>query len=572
VVAHAFEDLRISVALWVAGATWYPIHVVPGVADFEYEHGVASRRWAYNFSCCERVTREKRTVRGCHAGFFDLFVPVRDDQGKQRGVFVAGPIARGQPTSADVLSRWNELTGGQGRLADSSFTHYVMTTLGTLMLDGTLFADFERLMTCFERLVSGRGDAGPLAARAEALRAKLMPARAAERMWEASRSLIDDRTSRTWPSHAQAALARLGMNRSPQHAIVGLLVDRRQEPDPLDALLRRHAFQRASVELAKKHGVVSGQVGDHGVVLLVDHQASSARVKAKLNDLAQRSSALARRFDFKLHAGIGLGAPGETLSVRYQSALWAAEEALSRGLNLVYGAPRARRSSENLRALRGGLAKIIGESATLLSPRFEQYIEAVLAHSGYRIDYARAQLEAGLERLAEPLLDGGLLDPRAWIDLSAAMDRTADEARTVNDLVAAYRRLASDLEHSMVGPTAGRQDRGLRRATTFIREHCGEALTLPQVARVAGFAPDYFSKLFQCAEGVTFSRYLADLRLSRAKQILVSTALTVEQVQKLAGYPTRTHFHRTFKRSVGITPTAYRELKPSIGSSGDPAD
>jgi len=85
----------------------------------------------------------------------------------------------------------------------------------------------------------------------------------------------------------------------------------------------------------------------------------------------------------------------------------------------------------------------------------------------------RAQLEAGLERLAEPLLASGLLDPKAWIDLCAAMDHTSDDAHTVKDLVAAYRRLVSDVERSLQSPTASRQDRGLARAVAFIREHLG---------------------------------------------------------------------------------------------------
>jgi YesN/AraC family two-component response regulator len=135
----------------------------------------------------------------------------------------------------------------------------------------------------------------------------------------------------------------------------------------------------------------------------------------------------------------------------------------------------------------------------------------------------------------------------------------------VKDLVAAYRRLASDLERSLIGPTSGRQDRGLSRAVAYVREHSAEPLTLVGVARVAGFAPDYFSKLFQRTEGATFTSYLGALRLARAKQMLVSTALSVEQVQKLSGYPTRTHFHRAFKKSVGITPSAYRDLKPEVG-------
>ena len=42
----------------------------------------------------------------------------------------------------------------------------------------------------------------------------------------------------------------------------------------------------------------------------------------------------------------------------------------------------------------------------------------------------------------------------------------------------------------MKRPTGARQDRNLRRAIDYMREHVAERLTLPQVARIAGFAPN----------------------------------------------------------------------------------
>jgi transcriptional regulator GlxA family with amidase domain len=43
-----------------------------------------------------------------------------------------------------------------------------------------------------------------------------------------------------------------------------------------------------------------------------------------------------------------------------------------------------------------------------------------------------------------------------------------------------------------------------------------EPLTLARVARVAGFAPDYFSRLFKRDEGMTFTSYVQEARVDRA--------------------------------------------------------
>src|SRR6185436_13097158 len=100
-------------------------------------------------------------------------------------------------------------------------------------------------------------------------------------------------------------------------------------------------------------------------------------------------------------------------------------------------------------------------------------------------------------------------------------------------------------------PTGARHARGIHRALDFIHEHLEEPLTLAQVARIAGFAPNYFAILLKRNEGVTFARYVQRLRLEKASHLLSTTNLSVEQIQKLSGFRTRTHFHRAFKASSG---------------------
>jgi AraC-like DNA-binding protein len=47
----------------------------------------------------------------------------------------------------------------------------------------------------------------------------------------------------------------------------------------------------------------------------------------------------------------------------------------------------------------------------------------------------------------------------------------------------------------------------------FVREHVGESLSVPQVAKIAGFSPSYFAKLFVESEKTTFQRYVQRLRV-----------------------------------------------------------
>jgi YesN/AraC family two-component response regulator len=138
------------------------------------------------------------------------------------------------------------------------------------------------------------------------------------------------------------------------------------------------------------------------------------------------------------------------------------------------------------------------------------------------------------------------------------LERAAVEARTVSELFAAYRRAVNDVAQAVKRPQGARGDHGLRRAEEYMRRHYAESLGLERVARVAGYAPKYFSALFKKKQRMTFESYLTNLRIERAKQLLSGTTLNLERVARLSGLATRTYLGRVFKRRAGVTPMAYR--------------
>ncbi|HEV8246531.1 MAG TPA: AraC family transcriptional regulator, partial [Polyangiaceae bacterium] len=264
----------------------------------------------------------------------------------------------------------------------------------------------------------------------------------------------------------------------------------------------------------------------------------------------------ARRFGFRLHLGIAQGPKGDSLAARYRSALGAAERAVSQERSWVLAETQTK--AQRVGDLRAKLADSSQESPSLLVSRFDRYIEAVLIHTGYQIEAIRAHLEAGLERLAEALLETGTLDPRSFDDRMDSMRNTGTDTETVTTLVAEYRRVVSELAASLQNPTRARQDRSLSRALVFITEHLAEPLTLTQVSRVAGFAPGHFARLLKQEHGVGFEQYRQTLRLEHAKTMLVETDLSVGRVAQRCGFKSRPHFQQAFRKSCGRTPLEYR--------------
>jgi AraC-like DNA-binding protein len=246
------------------------------------------------------------------------------------------------------------------------------------------------------------------------------------------------------------------------------------------------------------------------------------------------------------------------LSRQYQVALGAAETALSQGVAMVHATEDAPTPTP-LGRLRQELGRLVDEKPQALPARFDRFLEAVAVRCGYRLEPARAHVEAGFERMAEALLDNGALDAKSFATLYAGVERAAGEAGTVNQLFAIYRRALRDIAAAAEEPVPARHDRSLRRAEEYVRRHYTEVLSLRRVARVAGFAPNYFSMLFRRKQRVTFERYLMQLRVERAKQLLSSKgSLSMQRVAKLSGFSTGHYFGRVFKRFTHETPRAFR--------------
>ena len=296
------------------------------------------------------------------------------------------------------------------------------------------------------------------------------------------------------------------------------------------------------------------------MLLLSAISGGADRKKQRLLELAERVATLGkRRFGLSLHFGSSLASRSLPLSRSYQAALHAAEGALANGAKIMTAEAPTAGPTQSLRKIREELCKAVEESPGSLGARFDRYLETVEAQSGYRFDAVQGHLAAGFELMTGPLVAKGLLDAKSFAALCETLDRVGGEARTTSDLFAAYRAAVTDMSEAMERPVPARRDRNLRAALDFIHQHYSEPLRFEQVARVAGFAPNYFSGLFREREGMPFERYVTALRIERAKQLLTSSTLSAARVGELSGFSSPQYFSKVFHRALGLTPLEYRQ-------------
>jgi AraC-like DNA-binding protein len=563
-VANVFQMLEVGAAI-SDGALWRPIHTEPSITGFELEHGVELGRDRYNARCLMRARKQREPILGSHAGYSDWFVPIVL-QGRVEAFLVVGPFATARPRSTDILERWGGLTGlQQGHPADPEFARYVSMSLAVLTLRDSQVTDLRRLLVLLCALMVGEKPARPVLGQIDAIWPRLEEARLVERIWSAAHEMIDERTARRWSRpHEARGRALLGLPRAPDQALVGLIVSQHAEPEAVDAMLRRDAFQRQCVTLARKSGyAISGRVGDHGVTFLAADTGSAQRKRQRLSALNDRAADLAKRFGFRWHGGMCSLPASTPLPRHYQAALQAAEAALSEGVRLVSSLDPDALPKRPLDEMRRDLAKLVEERPSELSARFDRYLEAVARHCTYRLEPARAHLDAALDRMVDKLRESGAFEQKSFAEMLGELERRSREARTINELFATFRLTIADIADAVRQPRSAHQDRSVRRAIAYVREHYSEPLSLRSVARVAGFAPNYFSVLFKKREKMTFERYLRQLRIERAKELLATTDLAIERIAKLSGLGSRQYMARVFQRNVGTTPRASRHaLRP----------
>ena len=78
------------------------------------------------------------------------------------------------------------------------------------------------------------------------------------------------------------------------------------------------------------------------------------------------------------------------------------------------------------------------------------------------------------------------------------------------------------------------------------------------LAEILHYDPTHLSVLFKKETGVTFSSYVNMLRISYAKELLISTDLKVFEVGIKSGFSSQSNFMRAFKKEFGESPHVFR--------------
>ncbi|MCG8481626.1 MAG: AraC family transcriptional regulator [Spirochaetales bacterium] len=139
-----------------------------------------------------------------------------------------------------------------------------------------------------------------------------------------------------------------------------------------------------------------------------------------------------------------------------------------------------------------------------------------------------------------------------WINEVEENLTRANEITYYDRIVLSYRKaIPKDDHRSLAVPVLKTMD--------YVEKHLYENCSLAEAARECALHRDYLSRLFHRETGMTFRAYVAQEKMKRARQLLMTTDHGIVTISDQLNLSSASYFIKLFKKSFGITPHAFRK-------------
>ncbi len=218
--------------------------------------------------------------------------------------------------------------------------------------------------------------------------------------------------------------------------------------------------------------------------------------------------------------------------------------------------------------LKGNYAEKIGSKDFERNPTALVYYPPDVSHAEeHHSDGSHLLVEiesAGLEKvrqygvkLNEPVILGGdkalALATKMYKEFTDRdkFSALALESISTELLIAASRKNTKRPERS--------QPRWLKRVKEYLHEYYFESIGLNDLAKIAEVHPTHLARVFKQFEKCTAGDYVRKVRIAKARQKMLYSDSSLVEIALDTGFSDQSHFTRSFKNTIGMTPNEYRQ-------------
>jgi two-component system, response regulator YesN len=175
----------------------------------------------------------------------------------------------------------------------------------------------------------------------------------------------------------------------------------------------------------------------------------------------------------------------------------------------------------------------------------------VMIVSGYPdFEYAQEAIRLGvINYLLKPLSKQKLIEA-----VMQALETEASRERTE------YMEKVADQELLRIDGKDDHARSPIKEAISYVNDHLNRQISLKEVAEFVHLNASYFSVLFKEQTRLTFSEYITRKKIQMAKNLLLTTDLSIEEIAHKTGYQTAKYFIKLFRELEGTTPSKYRKI------------
>lgn len=159
-------------------------------------------------------------------------------------------------------------------------------------------------------------------------------------------------------------------------------------------------------------------------------------------------------------------------------------------------------------------------------------------------------------------IEGGLSPEEAY-SLGDFYIQSVERAREYSDVASIPALMYDDFVRRVhkcrTNPQLSAQ---VQKCCDYIEMHLEQKILAKDLAALVGYTEYYLTHKFKEETGLSVSDYVKFAKVERAKVLLHSTALSVQEISDQLCFGTRNYFSRVFSEVAGCTPMQYRERPP----------
>ncbi|MEF2967100.1 AraC family transcriptional regulator [Paenibacillus sp. M1] len=234
---------------------------------------------------------------------------------------------------------------------------------------------------------------------------------------------------------------------------------------------------------------------------------------------------------------------------------------------LLEGEADIARNEQVTRMGKGSACFCAGNSTFGIAPHSEAGVSAAVIYFSVYQETCSGNGHALSEAVPEGMLPSGIVGTSGSEERIGLVCRSVYENSRHPDALKRWRAQLDFQELLFAILTEYRQKsrtgktEALERTRGYMEEHFGEELTIVMLAAMAELSPKYYVELFKKTYGVTAMEYLAQIRMNKAKQLMLGTDRLLKEVAHLVGYRDEFYFSRKFKKEFGVSPSVYMKTR-----------